>query len=326
VSLDTLSTMLAVALLALMIAGALSPLETLGWWAGWYGRSRDAWRADAPPADAPPPRDRYLVFLSGIHSVSNETQAGREIVLLERLAERLPELGIVQVFPYSVTNRALTGQRIFSWFWRWLHDRKLSGRTLAGLTSQLINLRNLWQVAVSADRRYGPLYNQGSAELIARTLIARGYDPERGATITLIGYSGGAQIAAGAAPHLLELVSGAVEVISLGGVLSADPGLLDLERLYLLNGRRDRVQRLGAIVFPGRWPLLRHSSWNRARAQGRIHRIDMGPADHTGRWGYFDSDAVLQDGRSYLDVTVDVLSEILHGGDPTRAALAVPID
>lgn len=315
-----LTTLLAVALLALLIAGALAPLETLGWWAGWYGPSRDAWRAGAPPEGAPPPRERYLVFLSGIHSVSDETQAGREIALLERLAVRFPALEIVQVFPYSVTNRALTGQRVFSWFWRWLHDRKLSGRTLAGLTSQLINLRNVWQVLVSADRRYGPLYNQGSAELIARTLLERGYDPELRAPVTLIGYSGGAQIAAGAAPHLRALLRGPVEVISLGGVLSSDPGLLEIERLYLLNGRRDRVQRLGSLLFPGRWALLGHSSWNRADAQGRIVRVDMGPADHTGRWGYFDEDAPLPDGRSYLALTLDVVSAILDGGDPVRAA------
>lgn len=304
------------ALLALLFAGALSPLETLGWWAGWYGHGHDELPEARSSAGAHRSRERYLVFLSGIHSVSDVTYANREITLLERLAARLPDIEIVQVFPYSVTNRALTGQRVFAWFWRWLLKRKLDNSTLANLTGLLINMRNLWQVAVSADRRYGPLYNHGSAELILRTLLDRGYDPGLGAPITLVGYSGGAQIAAGAAPHLKEMANARVEVISLGGVISADPGLDALERLYHLTGRRDRVQRIGSLLFPGRWPILAHSSWNRARAQGRIHAIDMGPADHTGRRGYLDHETSLEDGRSYLDNTVEVIASIVESGVP----------
>jgi hypothetical protein len=315
-----LGTLLLVALLALFVAGALSPLETLGWWAGWYGRARHQQILVRALPGAPPARARYLVFLSGIHSVSDEAYAEREIALLQRLEERMPELAIVPVFPYSVTNRALTGQRVFAWFWRLLLRRKLDHRLLAGITGQLINLRNLWQVAVSADRRYGPLYNQGSADLIVRTLLEHGYDPARAAPITLVGYSGGAQIATGAAPHLHELLGVRIEVISLGGVLSADPGIEAVDRLYLLAGSRDRVQRLGALVFPGRWPLFPYSSWNRARQRGRIARIDLGAVGHTGRDGYLDSEARLQDGRSYLEHTVDAIATIVEGGElgPTQ--------
>ena len=314
-----LVTLSLVALVALLFAGALAPLETLGWWAGWYGRGRDQQAPARVGGEAAADRDRYLVFLSGIHSVSDETFAAREIALLERLEERLPRVEIVQVFPYSVTNRALTGQRVFAWFWRWLLARKLDQRTLAGFTSLLINVRNGWQVAVSADRRYGPLYNHGSAQLILRALIDHGYDPESGRPITLVGYSGGAQIGAGAVPHLKEILSAPVEVISLGGVLSADPGLDAIERLTHLAGRRDRVQRLGSLFFPGRWPMLAHSSWNRARLQGRIHTVDMGPVDHTGKGGYLDSDTSFEDGRSFLDRTVEVIVTTVEGGDPEQA-------
>ena len=69
-----------------------------------------------------------------------------------------------------MTNRALTGQRTFARIWRWILARKIAGRKLVGF---LINVRNLWQVVVSADRRYGPMYNEGSAELFLAGLARK---------------------------------------------------------------------------------------------------------------------------------------------------------
>ncbi len=74
---------------------------------------------------------------------------------MKRLEERLADTEIVTLYPYSVTNRVLTGQRVFAKVWRWILARKLSGEAAVGL----INVRNVWQVVVPADRRYGPLYN-----------------------------------------------------------------------------------------------------------------------------------------------------------------------
>ena len=80
----------AMAALALLLAGALSPLEALGWWAGWYGR-RPEDQVVAPPRDQGSPPRRFVVFLSGIHSVEERAFARREVVMLERLRDRISD-------------------------------------------------------------------------------------------------------------------------------------------------------------------------------------------------------------------------------------------
>ncbi|MFU8889178.1 MAG: hypothetical protein ACNA8N_11315 [Trueperaceae bacterium] len=333
-------TVALVALAALLVMGALAPLETLGWWAGWYGDPVDERHvdphsghpdeADAPDPVAPAPgaaapaapaperiAEPWVVYLSGIHAVGPVTHERREARLVARLRAALPGGRVLEVFPYSVTNRALTGQRIFARVWRWSLNAKLSGRRLAQVGGFLINIRNLWQVLVSADRRYGPFYSRGSAELIVRSLRRRGFPiDDRGgarARIVLVGYSGGAQMAAGAAPFVRERTGAEVTVVSLGGVLSADPGLLEAERVWHLVGRADRVERITSWFFPGRWRLLSWSPWHVARRRGRLHTVVIGPGDHTGDDGYLDEEAFVADGRSHLDVTVDVLAAIAEG-------------
>ena len=54
------------------------------------------------------------------------------------------------------------------------------------------------QLFVCADRRYGPTYNIGTAREIMRCLQRNGYQIGSGVPVTLIGWSGGAQIAIGA--------------------------------------------------------------------------------------------------------------------------------
>lgn len=331
-------TIALVALAALLVMGALAPLETLGWWAGWYGDPVDDRQLDplsghpeevdaaapvaaAPDAAAPPTPEPiagpWVVYLAGIHAVGPVTHARREARLVARLRAELSRGRVLEVFPYSVTNRALTGQRIFSRIWRWSLNAKLSGRRLSQIGGFLINVRNLWQVLVSADRRYGPFYSRGSAELIVRSLRRRGFPIDDGgaasAHIVLVGYSGGAQMAAGAAPFVHQRTGAAVTVVSLGGVLSADPGLLETEHVWHLIGRADRVQRWTSWLFPGRWRLLSWSPWNVARRRGRLRTVTIGPCDHTGKDGYLDEEAFVADGRSHLDVTVDVLAAIADG-------------
>ncbi len=312
--------LLAVAVLAMLVAGALAPLEALGWWAGWFGRRND--ERPAAPSDAwsRPQPERFVVFLSGIHSVEGRAFARREVVLLERLRQRLTDTPVLEVFPYSITNNALTGERVFARFWRWALRMKLSRRALANTAGMVINLRNLWQVAVSADRRYGPIYNHGNAELITEALLAAGYVPGSATPVTLIGYSGGGQIAVGAAGHLDDILGMPVTVVSLGGVVAADPGLLDVTHLYHLVGGRDGMQRLGVAAFFGRWGLLPYSPWSQARSRGRITVVPMGSMHHTGPQGYLSSSARLPDGRSHLDATIDVIAAAIEGGTPADVA------
>lgn len=299
-----------VALGGFLLAGALSPFEALGWWAGWFGREADDVARSAAPNPVVSGARQFVVFLTGIHSVSGETFARREIELLEALRERLPDAEVLEVFPYSVNNRALTGQRFFAWFWRLALKLKLSRVAFAGF---IINLRNAFQVAVSADKRYGPIYNQGMAETIHGALRGHGYWVGSGVPVTIIGYSGGGQVAVGAAVYLKEIIQAPVTVITLGGIVASDEGLLALEHLYHLVGRRDRVQRVGPVFFPGRWPVLPYSAWNQAKAKGIIRVVDMGPVDHTGKDGYLDSEATLPDGRSHFEATVETIGNIIEG-------------
>jgi hypothetical protein len=312
-----LGTIALVAATALLLAGALAPLETLGWWAGWFGDAVEDAEGDA--ANVGDGADGagvavWVVYLSGIHAVDTEGYVASEANLLDGLRRRLPAGRVLQVFPYSVTDRALTGERVFAGVWRLALRAKLDHRRLAQAAGFVINLRNFWQVLVSADRRYGPFYNRGSAELIVRALRRQGHDPSRASRVVLVGYSGGAQVALGAAPFVQEATSSAVTVVSLGGVMSADPGVLEAEATWHLYGRRDRVQRWSAWAFPGRWRLLPWSPWNVARQRGTLRALAIGPCDHTGSEGYLDDEAHVPDGRSYFDVTADVVAAIADGG------------
>ena len=233
-------TIALVALAALLVAGALTPLETLGWWAGWYGDPVDDHRLDPdsglpeeasgadeagtggpatgglvpaattpaapPPSPAEPVAGPWVVYLSGIHAVGPITHARREARLVARLRSALPRGRVLEVFPYSVTNRALTGQRIFAGVWRWSLNAKLSGRRLAQITGFLINVRNLWQVLVSADRRYGPFLQPRQRRLsVVRSLRRRRASrsttkPRRTPASCSSATAAARQVAAGAAP------------------------------------------------------------------------------------------------------------------------------
>ncbi len=312
--LPDLGTLLLGAVFAMLMVGVLAPFEAMGWWAGWFGHER----AEPPEPEVPagPPARGYLVFLTGIHTVGGEAFAPRERAFLARLRAELPELRVLEVFPYSATNRALTGQRLFARFWRWALARKMSRRQLAGLAGMVINLRNAWQVAVSADKRYGPMYDEATAELIEGALRSAGYRPGCGAPVVLVGYSGGGQIALGATAPLAAQTGRKISVVSLGGVMASPRSVAGLARLAHLRGSNDWVSRIGAAFFPGRWPWASWSLWNRGKEEGCIRVVDLGGMDHTGRDGYLDDETTLPDGRSYMTATVETIAAV------TRDALA----
>jgi len=303
-------TFFSIVLGGLLVWAALSPFETLGWWAGWFG---DQMYQDNLPSDGlvravRPNADRYILFLSGVGRVSGETFSRREQGFLQRLAQALPQAVIIDdIFPYSVNNLSLTGQPFFARLWRWALRCKLDGPALAGY---LINVRNIWQVLVSVDRRYGPIYNQAMAEVLLHSLLRYHYDPASNAPVYLIGYSGAGQMAVGAVTYLREWIRGPIYVISLGGIFGSDPGVLAANRIYHLYGDRDKAHKLSAIA-PGRWSIFPTSEWNRARRQGLIRFIKMGPMGHTGVGGYLDNKTQLPDGTIYLDKTVQVVADIV---------------
>jgi alpha-beta hydrolase superfamily lysophospholipase len=300
-----------------LLLAALAPLETLRWWAGWIGHS-------GPEPLPPPPEeallspanmgiDQYVVYLAGIDDISDEYLNDIERQFLAELGDRLPNVRIIaDVFPYSPANQALTGQRAFSWLWRRLaRSREAHGKSLVGF---LINLRNMFQVIVVSDNRYAPFYGLGTAQLIRDGLVRHGYTVNSGVPVTLIGYSGGGSIALNAVPRLKKIINAPVQVISLAGVLSSDPGLEQVKHLFHLYGSRDSVQAMARFTFPGRSPLQPHSEWNQARAAGKISLVCIGDMKHTSPGGYFDTRQTDESGRSHYQILLDNFVQILQSG------------
>jgi len=233
--------LLGIGILLLLIAALLAPFESLGWWAGWFGRSAAKNTAatseqKASEMQLPAEAQHYLVYLSGIDAISGDFLEREEIDLCDQLAARFPGTIVVKdVFPYAMNNRGLTSQRLFTWLWKRIVQVKLRKKTLL---TNLINVRNMFQVAVSADRRYGPIYNYGTAEVIRDELLRQGYRVGSGKPVTIIGYSGGRTDRAG---------SGHLPAPDAGGSAAADhfAGRGD--------GRRSRIGLHRAPVS-----LLRH--------------------------------------------------------------------
>ncbi|TVS04185.1 MAG: CAAX protease [Cyanobium sp. PLM2.Bin73] len=316
--------LLGIGLVLFLIVAFLAPLESLGWWAGWFGDAEE--RAPslgglAAPVAAGRPLRRWVVYLDGIGQASQQAlPEGEEF--LRRLAAALPDdIAILRgLMPYSITNQPLTEGRWLARFWRWVDTWRVR-HPLAWL-GLLVNLRNLTVVAVSADGRYGPIYNAGMAELIVDALLANGYAPGSGTPVTLLGFSGGGQISLGALPHLRRLLAAPVQVVSLGGVFAGNNRVLQAEHLFHLVGERDRLAPLGSILFPRRWPLLFLSPWNRALGRGRVSVVPLGPVGHELPGGLMDAEATLADGRTFMQQTVDLVSAIVAappGGDALPA-------
>ena len=308
--------------IALVLAGLLAPFEALGWWAGWYGGKQDRTTLSYPPAQslvdkASTTTPHYIVYLDGIGK-SSFKYSFRSGKFLERLAESLPSdrILIQDIIPYSVINLPLTLNRPLANFWQWIE------RT--SKLEVLVLLRNMFQVAVSVDSRYGAIYNRGTAQIIIDRLLDRGYQPGSGALITLIGYSGGGQISLGAVPYLKKVLAAPIEVISLAGVISGNNEVAQVEHLYHLVGEKDRVARLTPLLFPRRWSFLSWSNWNLAKSRGEISYISLGKVRHDSQNGPLDETAILKDGYSHLEQTLRIILRILtrvDGYEPYPAAI-----
>jgi len=314
-----------VSVIAIVLGGLLSPLEALGWWAGWYGDRLDTaglGTLQEPPAPGLP-ISRYIIYLDGVGQ-ANFTYLPEGEEFLNLLAVALPDDIVIirELMPYSVLNRSLTsGDRPLNWFWQ-LADR-LRLKNPANILGTIINLRNMFIVAVSADQRYGPIYNRGMAQLMYDSLVNHGYQPQSGIPITLIGFSGGGQISMGAAPFLKEALAAPIDIISLGGVFCGRNPILKLEHLYHLVGEKDTVEGMGPLLFPRRWKLFFLSYWNRARLHGLVTLIPLEFVGHQIPGGLMDSNAFLPDGRSFMQQTVEWVSGIITGVLPPPETLPV---
>lgn len=316
-----ISWVLGILFLLLFFFVLLSPLESLHWWAGKGElEARETFGIPHQDPHGSTPASHYVVYLSGIGSIGGDELSRRESAWLDRLKEELPEIRVVDdVFPYAVDNRGLL-QRTTVWLWsrvaKWRRHRAIM------LFPFLINLRNIAQVLVSADPRYGPTQSIGLAQEIWRSLRQQGYVPGLGTPVTLIGFSGGGQMALGACWFLGGLGI-PLSVITIGGIMSDDPGLDRIEHLWCLRGKRDRLQHLGSVGFPGRWPTAPLSTWGRAKHEGRITMRKIGPMQHDGPRGYFARRTFDEEGDSYADITLAAVAKILRAqlpGAPTIGA------
>ncbi|MEO1800786.1 MAG: hypothetical protein AAFR62_10245 [Cyanobacteria bacterium J06629_2] len=306
-----------------VLAALLAPFEALGWWAGWYGGDRDTTtlsfkhRLHTPSKRPASTTSHYIVYLDGIGK-SSFKYSFRSARFLERLAESLPSdrILIKNIIPYSVINLPLTLNRPLARLWQWIE------RTTK--FDFLILLRNMFQVAVSVDSRYGPIYNRGTAQIIIDRLLSQGYQPGSGALITLIGYSGGGQISLGALPYIKRVLAAPIEVISLAGVISGNNEVVQVEHLYHLVGKKDRVARLTPLLFPRRWSIITWSNWNLAKSRGEISFVSLGNMGHDSSNGPLDEAAILADGSNHLDKTLGIILRILtrvDGYEPYPAAV-----
>lgn len=308
--LEPLICLVSLGLLLFIIMALASPLEALSWWSGWSKRQG----APPPPEAIPAPTSDatfFLVYLTAIGGISASDISRRERGFLDLLQAEVPSAAIIHdVYPFSVTNNPLNGERQLAWLWQRLHESRLSGR--AGLFAALIFVRNMLQVAVSGDPRYGPIYNVGVAREIALSLLRHGYQPGSGKPITVMGWSGGGQMAAGVVPYLRRVLDAPVYVASIGGVITDEPGVAYVEHLLHLQGSRDKFPTYCSLLYPGRWAISRHSAWNQARHDGRFTMIDPGPMRHTGRNDYFDYKAQLPNGRSHVEQTAALVGQFVR--------------
>ena len=307
-----ITALVSIALLALVVSLLLSPIETLGWWAGWYGQGLEDPGPPAPPENrnGRPEPSHFLLYLDGIANVGgyhyHDVQA-----LLDGLDAALPHAVVVgSVMPYSVRDVALVApERPLSRWWRRMFVKKLK-RERSPLSFS-INIRNLYQVLVAADPRYGRIFGRGEAQVMLGALVRAGYRPGSGVPLTIIGYSGGVQVGLAAAPFLRRALNAPLSMISLAGVMASEPGLDHLDMMYHLQSSTDRIPFWGQLLFPGRWPVARGSHWNRMLSSDRLRFVNMGPMRHNGPGSYLDG-ATVSYGESNLERTTRVIVSLVH--------------
>ncbi len=309
---------LLILILALVVvAMVLAPLESLHWWATREVEEPDtdaeltaATHTEAEPGvDDAQPR-KFVVYLSGIGAIAAKDVPEEEVPFVEDLKRRLPDHVVIDdVFPYAVDNRGLTAERVLGRLWRWLDQVRMKNPNAA--LAVLINIRNLLQLFVCADRRYGPTYNMGTAGEIHRSLVRHGHRPGRADEVVLLGWSGGGQIALGATWYL-QAMGLRTSLLSLGGMLSDDIALARVEHVWHLYGTKDFLQASGKLLFAGRWPIAKASPWNEAMRDGKITMIELGPYNHNIKEHYFDYESKLPDGRTYAGKVIDTMVDILE--------------
>lgn len=292
--------------LAFIGASISAPIGLLSWWAG--ERSGDDEMAE-PGAPAPTGATRFVVYFGGIDAIDGDRHSPRERRFLDALARRLGDAIVVDtVFPYAASGESLLrAPRVFGWLWRALAPAPEATRR--PLRAYIINFRNLFQVLVAADRRYGPIYGAALTHVVVDALYARGW--RRGAALVLVGYSGGAQMALSVANQLGANVGAPIYVVSIGGTIVEADGVNHVARLAYLTGSADPLPRMAAMTSFDRWPGV-NSAWARAERDGRIERLCLGKMRHLGPDGYIGDAVQVGAPKPNWEITLDAVAQFLE--------------
>ena len=304
--------LLTIALLILLVWGTLSPVGTLIWWADegvqLLGLKNNPKVISVSPTTSISKSSQfncYIVFLPGVGDFSaNQLTSGEEVFLDSLVAAHPNCIAVSDVFPYSAANESLGGKRVLAPLWNFA-DR---AQGWLAISNVVIKIRNLWRFAISADPRYGPIYNQGIATAIIERMTAQQPIPEK-PQIILLGTSGGVQVALGAADYLKRDLEADIVVVSLGGVFAGTNGFKVSDRVYHLHGEFDWVENIGAVVFPSRWRWSVASPFNQARLQNRYTVASSGAHAHDGAEGYFGEN-LNNKGVTYVDLTLQQVNQL----------------
>lgn len=198
--------LLTLAVLIFLIWGTLAPLETLVW---WLSQEEESLGLKKNHPKRLPPRNSssnvaksseincYIVFLPGVGSYDADNLTDREAGFLDRVLQAHPNcVAVRDVFPYSEANEGLVGERLLAPLWNF-------ARQSEGIAYTLINIRNIWRLAISIDDRYGQIYNQGIANAIVERMNAAhpiSFSQRQPIKLIVMSTSGGAQVALGAVP------------------------------------------------------------------------------------------------------------------------------
>lgn len=275
-------------LLFLVIWGALlSPFESLGRRAWWFGDNVidtkwQWWKKKKKLSD----KKHICIFLEWIDRIDHESIHSKQL-FIDELQEELPDYLIIDhIFPYSPFDLSILWWRKMDRFWK--RVVAMGEKKKRWWLPFIINIRNLNHVLVSADKRYGPLHNTGVAQTIYNSIVESWIDvTQPDSNLLIISTSGWSQIGLGATHYLSSSLSIPIDHITIWGVMSSDPWVQNTRILTNIVWTKDNIAKIGVAAFRWRRPILWQSHRNKHKKN--IATISMN-CTHNGKNGYF-SDA-----------------------------------
>lgn len=296
----------------LLLWGIFAPITTIVWWLNHSGEELGLLKEEPNPVPRLPGNssakeiDCYIVFLPGVGNFSPDEMAPGEKYFIDQLAKKHPNcVAVRDVFPYSIANRDLGGQRLLAPLWE---EAKNSDEWIGAV---LIQLRNLWRFAIASDYRYSPVYSMGIANTIVERMnaahpISRSKRP---INLILMSTSGGTQVALGSTAYLNEWLNARITLISIGGAFDGNTGFKHVQHIYHFQGEKDWVPTLAYAVFPSRWNWSVSSPINQANRQGQFTVCSSGSHEHSGDQGYFGTDKA-PNGKPYVEQTIRQVAQL----------------